>query len=753
MGLIEESVVQSERLILNYITEEDHDAVYRIWNDPMVVKYLGNRGIIDEKTARNWITTVPMASYRDNGYGLMMCRLKSTMEPVGLVGLVKRPWVQREDEVNIGFSILTEHTRKGYCFEASTACIEYGKSKLGLYIVGTCLQSNTGSKQALEKLGFRYAQHFNLPGVSEEFILLTPTTTTSSNTTINSEQAIENKSTVTPNLSRYILIEILCHLVDWVNILTNRDSVEYLLKSIGFVCKDWKNNILPRLSPLELNSTTHLSKILKFDLRFNYSLINVHKIDPMLSGHLHNIKQIKHSEAFGSHDIICDSMDSLVLNDNIQQLYINNYLVLNLLEKSLKNLQFLFLKLYNYSNQSFRISDLWNDGKCSFRDSLKSLYIGPGTTSCYAIEHEYLNLFPNLTKVSLEIPWSDPFLEMLKTNRNINDLTVTIITKYFAGRNLEKESSIYEFFDIITMDKVIQQFTFIDYTSYSTFPLDKIANLLNGNSTLKSLILKFSTTVSDISNMNNISIQNCTLECLHLEGSLRLYRLLDIWKGKSSLTSISDCMITDQMTNHLENNHNRLSHLVLLYPLNICIKDISNIIENNYPQLKKLNISNQVSIYTLVNNLKLNSNLVSLELLKSSSTDMIEFLHYNHPTIKTLKCKFVNIWNFTSIAEAICCNSTIETLSFNTNENREYSSIFFEELMNILERNHVLSSLFLGQPKDDRYQHNQSTYDRFDSAFANSSLKYFNFPLVIHPSKEFIKFNSIVQKYLIAKPV
>eukprot|EP01132_Coremiostelium_polycephalum_P006601 gene6601-8170_t len=134
-----------------------------------------NKNVTDLESARKYLIEVPMAMYEKHGYGLYLNVLKETMEPIGVTGLVKRPIVESDDEVNIGFGLITGYRSKGYAYESALAAIEYGRNVLGLtHIVGTCSVNNVHSRSVLEKLGLVYKRNFKLDNWFEEMILLLP---------------------------------------------------------------------------------------------------------------------------------------------------------------------------------------------------------------------------------------------------------------------------------------------------------------------------------------------------------------------------------------------------------------------------------------------------------------------------------------------------------------------------------------------------------------------------------------------------
>ena len=155
-------MLHTERLILDKATIEDRRFYYQLLNSPNWLQYIGNRGIQTEQDAQQYIEDSLLKSYRDRGYGLYKMSLKTTLEPIGICGFVKRDYL---DSVDIGFAVLPTHEGKGYTFEAAKAVLAYGQKQLAIETVyGITTENNLGSRRILEKLGL----HFSAKRIEQE---------------------------------------------------------------------------------------------------------------------------------------------------------------------------------------------------------------------------------------------------------------------------------------------------------------------------------------------------------------------------------------------------------------------------------------------------------------------------------------------------------------------------------------------------------------------------------------------------------
>ncbi|MDJ0776608.1 MAG: GNAT family N-acetyltransferase [Gammaproteobacteria bacterium] len=144
---------QTARLRIRKLMPADAGFILELATDPDWLRYIGDRGIRDLDSARNWIESGPMTSYRKHGFGLDRLGLGQDDIPIGICGLL-----QRENTVGpeLGFALLPAHRGRGYAREAAAAVIEQlrkDRPELGrLYALAT--PDNLPSGNLLRKLGF-----------------------------------------------------------------------------------------------------------------------------------------------------------------------------------------------------------------------------------------------------------------------------------------------------------------------------------------------------------------------------------------------------------------------------------------------------------------------------------------------------------------------------------------------------------------------------------------------------------------------
>jgi RimJ/RimL family protein N-acetyltransferase len=162
-------VMETERLILRWLTPEDTEFIFDLLNDPTWIRFIGDRGIRTLQDARNYIITGPMDMYTKLGFGLFLTELKDGHIPIGICGLIKREGLE---DVDIGFAFLSRYQSKGYAYEAASATMKYATEKLGLKrIVAITSEDNEASSTLLKKIGMTFEGYITLPNDNEELKL------------------------------------------------------------------------------------------------------------------------------------------------------------------------------------------------------------------------------------------------------------------------------------------------------------------------------------------------------------------------------------------------------------------------------------------------------------------------------------------------------------------------------------------------------------------------------------------------------
>ena len=158
-------ILETQRLILREIVEDDAEFVLDLLNQPSFIKYIGDRGVRNVEQAREFIESRYRQSYRDNGYGLYAVELKLLKELIGMCGFVRRDSLPGPD---IGFAFLPQHEGKGYGTESAAAIMDYGRESLGFTrVLAITSQDNDASGRLLEKIGLSFERLIEMPPDNE----------------------------------------------------------------------------------------------------------------------------------------------------------------------------------------------------------------------------------------------------------------------------------------------------------------------------------------------------------------------------------------------------------------------------------------------------------------------------------------------------------------------------------------------------------------------------------------------------------
>jgi RimJ/RimL family protein N-acetyltransferase len=164
-------VLETERLSLRLLEADDAAFMLELLNDPSFIRNIGDRGVRTEAQARQYLLDGACASYARHGYGLYLVELKSTGEPIGICGLVKRDYL---DDPDIGFAFLPRFWLEGYAYESATAVKAHAFGVLGVpRLLAITSPDNVGSMRVLEKIGLRFERMITPPGREEEIRLFT----------------------------------------------------------------------------------------------------------------------------------------------------------------------------------------------------------------------------------------------------------------------------------------------------------------------------------------------------------------------------------------------------------------------------------------------------------------------------------------------------------------------------------------------------------------------------------------------------
>jgi ribosomal-protein-alanine N-acetyltransferase len=170
-------LAETDRLILREILSSDTSSMYKMYTDPLVLQYLGEKPFFHVQQAEEVIEFI-RAQYIANGTGRLAVIKKDTNEFIGWAGLkyVTGSYNDHTNYYEVGYRFIQKYWGKGYATEAARASIEYGFSELmpdKIYAMAD--SGNKASRVVLEKVGMRYVEKFDLGGIDHDWFEISRT--------------------------------------------------------------------------------------------------------------------------------------------------------------------------------------------------------------------------------------------------------------------------------------------------------------------------------------------------------------------------------------------------------------------------------------------------------------------------------------------------------------------------------------------------------------------------------------------------
>lgn len=158
-------ILETERLLIREMTEENLDDLYRIHNQPGIEDFVAPLET-DREKQREILKSYIRKVYPIFGFGMWMVVEKESGRCIGRVGLQMESSIRtscRDDEVRmseqvpeLGFIMEISEQHKGYCQEACHAVLQYGFEELEMdKICAVVAENNIASAKLCFRLGGR----------------------------------------------------------------------------------------------------------------------------------------------------------------------------------------------------------------------------------------------------------------------------------------------------------------------------------------------------------------------------------------------------------------------------------------------------------------------------------------------------------------------------------------------------------------------------------------------------------------------
>lgn len=143
-------LLETERLLLRKFTENDLEALYQIFSDKEVNKFLPWFPLNSQEEARSFFEERYAAKYaQTQAYAYAVC-LKKDNIPIGYIN------VDMEEHHDLGYGLQKEFWHRGIITEAGKAVIAQVKKDGLPYITATHDRGNPRSGGVMKNLGMKY---------------------------------------------------------------------------------------------------------------------------------------------------------------------------------------------------------------------------------------------------------------------------------------------------------------------------------------------------------------------------------------------------------------------------------------------------------------------------------------------------------------------------------------------------------------------------------------------------------------------
>lgn len=179
--------IETERLLLRDLTEEDAQGMYEMDSDSEVHTFLGNNPIASLEEAHKNIASIQQ-QYIEFGIGRWAVVEKETSEFVGWSGfrLITDVVNDKTEYYDLGYRFMKKHWGKGFASETAIASLNFGFTKLDFKeICGIADVAHIASNVILKKTGLIKRNEFEYEGTLHNFYSLTKEEFTAANS-INS---------------------------------------------------------------------------------------------------------------------------------------------------------------------------------------------------------------------------------------------------------------------------------------------------------------------------------------------------------------------------------------------------------------------------------------------------------------------------------------------------------------------------------------------------------------------------------------
>ncbi|MBF2075218.1 MAG: GNAT family N-acetyltransferase [Synechococcales cyanobacterium C42_A2020_086] len=162
-------LIETPRLWLTPATELDAQALYTIWAEPAVRKYLCDDQILPLEQIQKMLDQ-SVAAFQEHRYGIWIARLKPHKTPVGFTGY----WPFFDPpEVQLIYGLASRYWKHGLATEMARTMLTYGFQSYGFDTISASANAaNTASIAVMQRLGMTFQKQVTNAGQELVFYTL-----------------------------------------------------------------------------------------------------------------------------------------------------------------------------------------------------------------------------------------------------------------------------------------------------------------------------------------------------------------------------------------------------------------------------------------------------------------------------------------------------------------------------------------------------------------------------------------------------
>lgn len=149
------TILQTPRLLLRELTDEDHEALFEMYQDARMNRFIGGPPPPREEYWKKVRETWP-AYYARHGFGLWATVRRDDGRLMGRCGLLSQE-VDGERHVEVAYALAPEFWGRGYATEAARAIRDHAFRTLDApHVISLILPENAGSIRVAERDGMTF---------------------------------------------------------------------------------------------------------------------------------------------------------------------------------------------------------------------------------------------------------------------------------------------------------------------------------------------------------------------------------------------------------------------------------------------------------------------------------------------------------------------------------------------------------------------------------------------------------------------